>query len=203
MSKKNEELLNISDTKKISNYDKEFIKNKKESKFKTTMLIISFISALTYYLVYIKTVFDSIEYVKNIINASLLIIIFLLIVIALISNKKVKNIFSILISIAMIFLVSINVLVMNNKLKLPTNEVLISFINESLTSAMKYTNKHNIIVSSVYEFSDNVLEGNIISQDILEGTLLKKIDKINLVVSNGPNYDKELILSNWVGRNLD
>ena len=54
-----------------------------------------------------------------------------------------------------------------------------------------------------YEYSDNVEEGKIISQDVLPGTILKKIDKVSFVVSGGPNYDKEIILTNFEGTKID
>ena len=60
-----------------------------------------------------------------------------------------------------------------------------------------------IVADYSYEYSDNVEEGKIISQDVLPGTILKKIDKVSFVVSGGPNYDKEIILTNFEGTKID
>ena len=68
---------------------------------------------------------------------------------------------------------------------------------------MKWASKNKIDINSTYEYSDNILEGNIITQDVLPGTLLKKVKEINFVVSDGPNYDKEVILSSLIGLKLD
>ena len=50
-----------------------------------------------------------------------------------------------------------------------------------------------------YEYSDLIDEYHIIYQDVKAGTKLKKINKVTVLVSEGPNPDKEIILPNMVG----
>ena len=182
---------------------KEEKKEKKESKFKSVLLVLAFIFALGYYLLNIKDVFDTVEYVKNILNASLVLLLLFLIVIALLTSKTAKSVFTILSSLLLIAIVTLNILVNKDIIKLPVNKVLENYVNTSFASAMKELGENNIKVNSSYEYSDNVIEGNIISQDLKEGTLLKKIKEITFIVSSGPSLDKEMIISSWTGRTLD
>ena len=176
---------------------------KKTSKFKYFLTFICILATIIYYVFYIKNSFNTIEYMKNIINASIILITIIFMTLGLISNKKTRNILSYLSSFLIIVFVSFNLLSIKDIIKLPKLDVLKDLTNISLLDAMNYIDKFKINLNTIYEYSDNIPEGYIIMQDIKSGTLLKKVKDLNLTISSGPNYDKELIISNFIGRTLD
>lgn len=70
--------------------------------------------------------------------------------------------------------------------------------NKSLTEAVKYAEKNNIELNTIYEYSDMVEEYYIIGQDKKAGTKIKDIKNLKIAVSEGPNPDKEVIIPNMV-----
>ena len=77
------------------------------------------------------------------------------------------------------------------------------FTGKELTEVMNYTKAHGITLEQTYEFSDQIEEFHIISQDKKEGTSLKDLKELMVTVSSGPNYEKEVIVPNFVGQNID
>lgn len=191
------------ENKTIEEVTKPIKKEKKSNKFKYLLSLVCILGIITYYIVYTINAFDTIEYVKNIINASLILITLLFMILGLLSNKKVRNFLTYLTSFLIIIFISFNILSFKDIIKLPKLAVLKDLTNLSLSDAMKYTNNHNINTDTLYEYSDNTKEGYVILQDIDAGTTLKDVNNLVLTISNGPNYDKELILSSFVGRTLD
>lgn len=178
-------------------------KNTFGSKFKVVMLTIAFVACILYFILYFKDALNHVNYIKDIINGASLLLIFFFIIIALVGNRKLRNIFSVFSSIIIIGVIALNILVSKDLLRLPTLAVLEDFTNTSIADVMKWATANKIDVKTEYEYSDNVDEGNVIVQDVEAGSVLKLIDEITVTVSNGPNYDKELVLSSWVGRNVD
>ena len=178
-------------------------KKKKNSKFKVFSLLVAFTFVLLYYLLNLKSALVSVDYIKNIITSSALLLTFFFIILALVGNRKTRNTFSILSSIIIIGIVSLNILYSKDMVKLPTLTIVDDFTNETIANVIKWANENDIKLNQNYEYSDNVDDGNIIMQSIEPGTVLKLVDEITVTISNGPNYDKELILKAWVGRNVD
>ncbi len=77
------------------------------------------------------------------------------------------------------------------------------FTNKNLTDVVKWAEKNNISLKQEYEFSDMVGEYEIINQDIKAGTNLKKVKELTVVVSEGPNPYKEIIIPNMVSWDCD
>lgn len=174
-----------------------------KKKFSSIIFLISFILAGLYFIIYIKNSFNHIDYMLEIINASFLMIILIFIGLIIIGNKALKNIMSYLLPIVIIIMIVFNILTYKNIIKLPKNLVMKDFKNVSLIEAMKWADDNNIKLNSSYEYSDNIIEGNIITQDVNPNTILKKIKEFSVIVSTGPNYDKELILSNMVDYDIE
>ena len=78
-----------------------------------------------------------------------------------------------------------------------------NFTNKSLTEVIKWSQANKIDIEQIYEFSDLVDEYKIISQSKSENTSLKNLNKLTVVVSEGPNPDKEIIIPNMVTWNVD
>lgn len=186
--------------------EREVDSNKKitfGSKFKVFMLVTAFIASTLYFIFYLKNALNHVNYIRDIINGASLLLIFFFIIIALVGNKKLRNMFSVLSSVLIIGVIALNILVSKDMMKLPTLKVIDDFTNTSIADVMKWATANKIELKTEYEYSDNVEEGNIIVQDVEAGSVLKLIDEVTVTVSNGPNYDKELVLSSWVGRNVD
>ena len=170
---------------------------------KTILFTLAFILSIICFLIFIKNVMNEENYMLEIINAIFLVILLLLIGLLIFGEKKLKNISSIFISLFIEIILGFNILAYKNIIELPTALIMIDFKDTLLTDAYKWADDKNIKINVTYEYIDNVEEGHIITQDINPNTLLKEIKEINLIVSSGPNYDKELILSNMVGSNID
>lgn len=106
-------------------------------------------------------------------------------------------------ALLIIILIIFNLLVNLNILKLPTNNVVKDFTGVNVNKAIKWAEANNIKYYQVYEYSDNIKEYSVISQNVSPNTVVKTVKDIEFVVSKGPNYDKEAILSNMVGWNID
>lgn len=182
---------------------KEMKKNKEEkvkSKKKNTIIINIFI-VLTLLSSISKMVLDIIN--KNgtnvIINDLLLFLIIILFSISLLIKDKLKLMFSVSAYILTIGMIGFNLI----DTKVISVSLMPSFTNTSVSDAIAWATGNNIEYEQVYEYSDNVPEFNIISQSIDPNSSLDGVTKIVFTVSSGPNYDKQVIISNMVGWNLD
>lgn len=68
------------------------------------------------------------------------------------------------------------------------------FRDKSLVEVIEWSQKNKIKINQIYEYSDLVEEYHIISQNEKEGTLIKDIKELDIVISDGPNPDKEIII---------
>lgn len=199
--KENERKQMIRELKKhnISNNDNIVINT-----IKITFLVLALIVSVIYLIYTISTSDDKINQVYLIINSSFITGLMLFLTLALIIKKKTfQGLLSIFTSLIFIFFIGFNISVSADKLKLPLKTTLQNFTNTSINDAILWGNENKITIETLYVNSDDVEEGYIISQDIFPNTLLKGIKKIVFTVSSGPNYDKEVIISNMVGWNID
>lgn len=182
-------------------------KIKEEKKNETPEILISLTGfiAIGYYIYYVIQSLSDINYVLKIANATLLLVALLFSIAAFINKEKTKkrDIMTIFVSIILVLFLGFNLLVSTKILKLPTLPVLEDFTNKSLVKVLNFTNDNEIVLKQEYEYSDNVKEGYIISQDKKPDTKIKEIKKLSVVVSSGPNYDKELVLTDFVGLKVD
>ena len=84
-------------------------------------------------------------------------------------------------------------------IKLPVQLSVPDFTGSSFYKAVSFTEKNNIKYDDVYEYSDNVAKNNVISQSIKPKTLLKNVKDISFSISNGPDYNKTLIIPDMTG----
>lgn len=139
-----------------------------------------------------------------IINSFLILIIIILIGISMFSiNSKSKILIKIFSLISFLIFIGFQFLTSINIINIPREDVVPNFINKSINEAIKWATENKIEFEQTYEFSDNIDEFNIIFQSEAPNTLVKDIKKIDFTVSNGPNYDKLIIMSNLVGLNID
>ena len=210
IEEKRKELKDIIFDDKKNIYKKErkntFKNEEKMNKPVKTNIILS-LTYLIAIIAFIYLVIDSankINQIYQIVNASLLLIIMTCF---LISFKKSffknKTAPTVITSLLIISAVTFNGLYMTNIIKLPTQSYLPNFESKNLTKAINWTEKNKIKTNQDFEYSDTTKKYNVISQSEKAETLTKTIDNVDFVVSNGPDYNKELILADMTGWNVD
>lgn len=201
--KKNEEKKREK-LRELNSIDEYNDKTKGSKIFMYLLLAITFVSIVCYFIVTLIYSKNIVEQLTTIVSCSLLTLFacFFLAQSLFIDHRKGR----VIVSLSSIFLTCFslfNILVETDKITLAKQETMPNFINKNLTEVVKWANKNNITLTQIYETSDVTEEYGIISQDVTAGTLLKNVKEITVVVSEGPNYDKEVIVPNFIGKNVD
>lgn len=115
-------------------------------------------------------------------------------------SRRTTNVIT---SLLLVAAISFNILVTTNVINLPTKSVVLDFRNQQVIKAMKWANNHNINLTTKYEYSDEFKENTIMKQSVKPDTLTSKVKAMEVVVSNGPNYDLEVNIPNMIGWNID
>ncbi len=118
-------------------------------------------------------------------------------------DSKYQNICHGVTSIFISCFILFNLLSLTNIIKIPTQDLLGNFVNKNISELITFSEKHNIKINQVFDYSDYTKEYNIISQDVSANTLLKKVKEINVIVSSGANPSKTIMLQNLVGLDID
>ena len=177
----------------------------KVNNVRNLLIIITCVLSTIFYIFYIINSLDKINFGIHIFNATFLLVALIAFSLAIVIDEKRKTLSYSIASVALALLMIVNICSSFGFLNLPTLAVLKDYTNNSLVSLLKDADKldFKFDIEKTYEYSDNVDEGNIISQSINPDTKLSEIKKLMVVISNGPNYDKEVLLSNFVGLNVD
>lgn len=178
-------------------------KQKKEKKSITHKIFatLAFIMS-TIYLAYSIITIDT--FITNIAKLSIPLLIFLISLVIFISAIKTNKSKSyIVVSLILISFMTFYIFIDKELIKLPQEEKITSYVNKSYTSFSEWAKDNQIEIVTIYEYSEEIEKGNIIRTDINEGTFIKDIKKITVTVSDGPNYDKLLIIPSMLGWNVD
>ena len=162
---------------------------------------ISLITFIVYLVIEIKNYTSFLNFLPKLLGI-IVILLFLIcfIIISLRNEKKLTIIFgSILITLYSVF----NSLLTLGIISLPSDEFIPNFYNQSLQEVNKWNKERNINIIENYEYSDNVKKNYVKSQDINYPTLVKNVKDLNLTISLGPDYDKEVIIPNFIGLKYD
>ena len=177
--------------------------NKKEKKFIIHKILatLAFVVSVVY-LSYSIITTDSL--ITNIDKFSVPLLIFLISLVVFISAIKAKKSMTyVIVSIILMLFTGFYFLTDKKIILLPEEEKITSYINKSYTTFSDWAKSNGIEIVTEYEYSDTIKKGNIIRTDINEGTFIKDIKKITVTVSDGPNYDKLLIIPSMLGWNVD
>lgn len=171
---------------------------------KITFLLLAVLVSIIYLIYNIKASGDKVNRVYLITNSSIITGMTIFMALAMTIKKKVlQEALSMITAIIFIVFIGFNIAVSTDKLVLPTQDILNDFTSTSFNEALIWGTENKIGIEGRYVNSDDIAEGMIIAQDIKPNTLLKNIEKIVFTVSNGPNYDKEVIISNMVGWDIE
>ena len=181
---------------KIEEKHKEVNKSKK-SKFNIFLLIIGLIALVVYsYLIFSNGTFDLTYIIKN----SLFIVILLIIIILLFKiNTKGCTFYILLLTI---FLIINTVFTYTNGL-IEKDIYVLDFINKDIGLVIDFTDKYNLELIELHEYSDTIEKNHIIMQEYGINTKVSDIKSLTVTISDGPNYDKEVIVSNLTGLSYD
>ena len=83
-----------------------------------------------------------------------------------------------------------------------SDNVIKNFQNGSLSDALEYFSSNNIKVVTKYDYSDYFPKYYIINQSVI-GSNLSDVKELELLVSNGPSYDVQVVLPSFVGESVD
>ena len=138
----------------------------------------------------------------NILGYGLLLISLVFLTIFIKNNKeKVMSI-----NISLIVLILYNVILLNNLfgfINISYFKSMPNFTNRSYTEVIKWAKKNNVIINENYEYSDLTKEYFVISQNVNSGTNLSKVKEMSIVISSGKNPEKDLMIPDMTGYNID
>lgn len=179
-------------------------KKKKKKKKVCTHRVFSMITlvASLAYLTYKIVTCESL--ITNIYTLSIPVFLFIISIILLIASLKSEfNKVYIFLSIMILLFLSFYLVTDINLVSLPKEEVIASYYNKDLKELKDFADKNNINLVIEYEYSDEIETGKIIRIDTEGISYVKDIKQIIVTISDGPNYDKLLIVPSMIGRNLD
>lgn len=180
------------------------LKTRKDKFIMYGLLSLSCVLMIIYFVSTVLNSFNSINQVEMIISVLIISIFTILFIISsLFLDQERKRNFSIVSSIILSIYFLFMILTQNNILKLPNQSTVLNFYNKDITEVVKWAEKHSILVEQVYENSDYFEIYKVISQDVEPGTLTKDIEKITVIVSDGPSSDKEELIPDMINWDVD
>lgn len=208
LEERRKEIKNIlfdDDIKKPKKIKKENNTNEiKKPKAANIFLSITYVAAIFLFIFLILDSANQINQIYQIINAFLILFI---VTSFLISFKKSffknKSFATVTTSLLVLITITFNGLYMTKVIKLPTQSFLPDFESKNLTKAINWTEENNIKTEQNFEYSDTEKKYSIISQSKKPETLTKNIKKVDFTVSNGPDYNKDVILTDMTNWNVD
>ena len=120
-----------------------------------------------------------------------------------VKKDRSRRTMNVITSLLLVAAISFNILVTTNVINLPTKSVVLDFRNQQVIKAMRWANNHNINLTTKYEYSDEFKENTIMKQSVKPDTLTSKVKAMEVVVSNGPNYDLEVNIPDMIGWTVD
>lgn len=208
LEERRKEIKNIlfdDDIKKPKKIKKENNTNDiKKPKAANIFLSITYVAAIFLFIFLILDSANQVNQIYQIINAFLILFI---VTSFLVSFKKSffknKSFATVTTSLLVLITITFNGLYMTKVIKLPTQNFLPDFESKNLTKAINWTEENNIKTEQNFEYSDTEEKYSIISQSKKPETLTKNIKKVDFTVSNGPDYNKDVILTDMTGWNVN
>lgn len=192
----------------IENIDhrKQEPKNEK-SKFRifiSFLFTLMFIASLVYMGYALLFGSTQIKQTELIINSILLVFLSLLTIIGYgAKNEKKKNRIAFIEGILMTGFLLFNILSVAGIVQLPQNTVMKDFTGKDINEVLKWAEANHIAVEQTYDDSDVTEEYHVIKQSIYPNVLASSIKTLELTVSSGPDYEKEVVIPDMTGWNID
>ncbi len=171
--------------------------------FLTILLILVVLISIGYFAVNIIYSESNLDFILSLISSLILTIFTIFFAITEITNTSKKK-FSIYMS-SIIFIIYLSFSILNTMNLLPIKDIkkVEDFTNKSLTEVIKWSEANHVELNQLYEYSELVDEYKIVSQSAPKDTLIKNVKKLTVVISEGPNPDKDIVIPNMVSWNVD
>ena len=176
---------------------------KKKFKIYIIFLCIALISFLAYLYIELKNFTSFLNFLPKLLGLILILFIILCFIISSIKNEGKGSGYIILGSLLLTIYSIFNSLLTLNIISLPNDEFVPNFINKPIATVNDWKKENNIKVTEKYVYDDEVQKYYIIGQSENYPTLTKDIDEIIITISNGPDYNKEIVIPNFVGKKYD
>lgn len=180
-------------------------KKTKTKKFKVYILFlcIALLSFLVYLFIELKHFTSFLNFLPKLLGLTLILFIILCFIISSIKNDGKGSGYIILGSLFLTLYSIFNSLLTLNIISLPSDEYVPNFNNKLITEVNEWKEQNNIKVYEKYVFDDEVKKYYIIGQSVNYPTLTKDIKEITFTISNGPDYNKEIIIPSFIGKKYD
>lgn len=205
MAKNREEMKKI-----LFNDENDEKRNKKEVKKTKKPIITNIWLTLTLLLAIAFALYlgyhslNSVNQIYELINGGLILIIVICFIIAYNrSLKKNKTTATAITGALFMGFMSFNCLYLANFIELPVQSNIPNFVGQEYTTALAWNEENDVTFDQTFDYSDTVSKYSVISQSTEPQTLTKNIDEVSYSVSNGPDYNKNVIISDMTGWNID
>ena len=184
---------------KIDNKQVKTKKNKGLNLF--LFLLVVFAISFLGYSIYVAQ--NKVDHIFTITNASLISLTIILFVICNSVNKRARKSMIFLTGLSFISLITLHVGTNLEFFTLPTQPVVADLTTKTVNEAMKWAAENDIELSETKEYSETIPENQIISQDVEPNTLLKKVDTIEIISSEGVNPEATVEIQDMIGWDVD
>lgn len=167
-------------------------------------LSLSLVTTVSYFIYTVITSQNIVDQASTIISISIMAVFAIFFVItSLFADNKRGRTFVIIAALLLTSFSGFNLLVSSDILRLPTQNYMLDFTGKQLTEVVSFAKENEIKLEQIYENSESVSEYGIINQSVTPGTLLKKVDKMMVTISSGPSTEKEVVIPNMLGWQVD
>lgn len=90
-----------------------------------------------------------------------------------------------------------------NVISFSKQETVPDFYGKSITEVNEWADQHQVEITVAYENSDMIDQYGILYQNVAAGTMVSQVETMQVVVSEGPNYDKSVVVPQMLGWTLD
>lgn len=168
------------------------------------LLATAFVSSLSLLIYQIYTIGDQVTFWGNILVAVFVLLIYVgFLALAMRSSDRRSEKAIIVTSVLFLCFNIFEFLVSSGILVLPGNAVVENFYGKDISEVAKWAEEKNVALEQVYVHSETMEKYKVLAQDVEPGTLVKKITKLVVTVSDGPDEEVELTVPNMIGWNLD
>ncbi len=165
------------------------------------LLLVVFAISFLGYSIYVAQ--NKVDHIFTITNASLISLTIILFVICNSVNKRTRKSMIFLTGLSFISLITLHVGTNLEFFTLPTQPVVADLTTKTVNEAMKWAAENNINLSETKEYSETIPANQIISQDVEPNTLLKKVDTIEIISSEGVNPEATVEIQDMIGWDVD
>lgn len=163
-------------------------------------LSLSLVTTVSYFIYTVLTSNNLVDRLATIVSISIMAIFSVFFIFtSLYADNKRGRVFVIISALLLTSYSGFNMLVSSDILKLPTQNYMLDFTGKQLTEVVDFAKENKITLEQIYENSESTPEYGVINQSVTPGTLLKGVDKMKITISSGPSSEKEVVIPNMLG----